>query len=314
MVGATGVQGGSVIRELARSDKPYRIRGLTRDPTKPAAQALAKEGVEVRAVNIVLGSEKAVQEAFKGGDVVFIVTNFWEHLDKSREAAEGKLMIDAALAVGVEKIIWSGLQSFAEASGGKYKNVDHFEGKWEITLYGRERVKGTDVAFVNVDAGSYASNLHGEVGPIMAPQAKGDGTFVFKFPTAPDAKIPIIDMAHDYGLFVRHAIESPEYAHGGEILTASELISMRDAARQLSEVTGKTVTYEQEAPEAFVGRMKATGWGTDRVHLEMTENMLAYTDVGYYCGRSVIDFNKLPRKPHTWKEYVASQDWSNLLA
>lgn len=69
----------------------------------------------------------------------------------------------------------------------------------------------------------------------MAPKPRGDGTYVIRTPTRADAKIPIIDMAHDYGLFVRLAIEGPEYAKGGEILTASEMISMHDLARQLSE-------------------------------------------------------------------------------
>ena len=72
VVGATGIQGGSVIRELAKSDKPYRLRGLTRDATKPAAQELVKQGVEVYTANIVVGNEEAVKDAFKGGDVIFV--------------------------------------------------------------------------------------------------------------------------------------------------------------------------------------------------------------------------------------------------
>jgi uncharacterized protein YbjT (DUF2867 family) len=48
--GATGAQGGSVIRELLRDPKlssEFKIRGITRDPTKPVAQSLAQQGVEV---------------------------------------------------------------------------------------------------------------------------------------------------------------------------------------------------------------------------------------------------------------------------
>ena len=33
-----------------------------------------------------------------------------------------------------------------------------------------------------------------------------------------------------------------------------------------------------------------------------------------YGGKQVTDHNKLPRKPRTWKEYVAIQDWSHVLA
>lgn len=47
--GATGVQGGSVIKSVlgdSRTAKEFKIRGITRDPSKPNAQALIKKGVE----------------------------------------------------------------------------------------------------------------------------------------------------------------------------------------------------------------------------------------------------------------------------
>jgi hypothetical protein len=48
--GATGNQGGSVITQLLNDSKisqEFKIRGITRDTSKPAAQDLAKKGVEV---------------------------------------------------------------------------------------------------------------------------------------------------------------------------------------------------------------------------------------------------------------------------
>ncbi|EJD41759.1 NAD(P)-binding protein [Auricularia subglabra TFB-10046 SS5] len=311
VVGSTGVQGGSVIRELARSDRPYRIRGLTRDPTKPAAQGVAKEGVEVHAANIVVANKEAVFDAFKGGDIAFLVTNYMEHMQKQREIEQGKLMIDAALAGGVKKIIWSGLQSIVETSAGKYTKVDMFDGKWEVTIYGRERVRGSGISFINVDAGSYTANY--AVGALSGPQPKGDGTYTMKCPIAADTKLPIIDMEHDYGLFVRYAIESPDFAGGGEILTASEMIGLGEMAQQLSEVTGKKVTYEHEDPQDYLGKLKAIGWGTDHLHLGLVEMMLAFNEVGYYCGKPAFDLSNLPRKTRSWKEFAEQQDWSKLL-
>lgn len=47
--GATGVQGGSVIKSILgdpRTAKEFKIRGITRDPSKPRAQELVKQGVE----------------------------------------------------------------------------------------------------------------------------------------------------------------------------------------------------------------------------------------------------------------------------
>lgn len=51
--GATGNQGGSVIKAILADpvvSKEYKIRGITRDVSKPAAQALGQQGVEVKSV------------------------------------------------------------------------------------------------------------------------------------------------------------------------------------------------------------------------------------------------------------------------
>ena len=70
--GATGNQGGSVIRFLSESPKPYRIRALTRDATKPNAKRLAEQGVEVVSVSLDAENKAKVIEAYKGADIVFV--------------------------------------------------------------------------------------------------------------------------------------------------------------------------------------------------------------------------------------------------
>jgi uncharacterized protein YbjT (DUF2867 family) len=53
--GATGNQGGSVVKALLNDTKitqEFKIRGIARDTSKPAAQNLAKQGVEMVAVRI----------------------------------------------------------------------------------------------------------------------------------------------------------------------------------------------------------------------------------------------------------------------
>lgn len=58
--GATGNQGGSVIKHIlddAQLSKEYKIRGITRDPSKKPAQDLIKQGVEV--VSVCFPSDKS---------------------------------------------------------------------------------------------------------------------------------------------------------------------------------------------------------------------------------------------------------------
>lgn len=55
--GATGNQGGSVINSILgdpRTAKEFKIRGITRDPSKPNAKALINRGVECVEVSIKL--------------------------------------------------------------------------------------------------------------------------------------------------------------------------------------------------------------------------------------------------------------------
>lgn len=51
--GATGNQGGSVIQHILADpvlSKEFSIRGITRDTSKPASQALIQRGVEMKSV------------------------------------------------------------------------------------------------------------------------------------------------------------------------------------------------------------------------------------------------------------------------
>lgn len=72
VVGSTGLQGGSVINALAASDKPYRIRGITRDPSKPKATSLSDRGVEVVKCNLTVDNGPEIEKAFQGATYVFV--------------------------------------------------------------------------------------------------------------------------------------------------------------------------------------------------------------------------------------------------
>jgi uncharacterized protein YbjT (DUF2867 family) len=89
--GATGNQGGSVIAHIldhAELSKAYKIRGVTRDVSKPAAKALTDKGVEMVAVSMPISGRAeltlnqgniddptAIAKAVDGSSVVFGVTN-----------------------------------------------------------------------------------------------------------------------------------------------------------------------------------------------------------------------------------------------
>lgn len=223
VVGATGIQGGSVVRVLAASDKPYRIRGLMHDASKPAAQELAKLDVDVHAVNLVVENALAVKVVFKGTDIASVrhfLHCFASHypiaarhqllgarLDAEgmshstvcpalvftlalQEIDEGKLLIDTAHEGGPKRILWYGLESFSDATSGRLSLVDHFEGKAVVTKYARSKFDGSDIAFVLVPAGMYMTNLF-----TIPAIPTGDGKYAIALACKKDAKLPWIDMS-----------------------------------------------------------------------------------------------------------------------
>ncbi|CAF9939722.1 hypothetical protein IMSHALPRED_001610 [Imshaugia aleurites] len=102
VLGATGVQGGSVVRALLK-DKSWNIRGITRDTSKDAAKALEGQGVEI--VSASIDDEQSLLQAFEmkesmrlfltprnnqGVQAIFAVTNFWEHFFMGATALEAR--------------------------------------------------------------------------------------------------------------------------------------------------------------------------------------------------------------------------------
>ncbi len=73
VVGATGGQGGSTVRALQASSKPYRVRAITRDASKPAAKELQALGCEIVEVNV--NTADGAKKAFEGADVAFVMTH-----------------------------------------------------------------------------------------------------------------------------------------------------------------------------------------------------------------------------------------------
>ncbi|KAJ6616237.1 NAD(P)-binding protein [Mycena sp. CBHHK59/15] len=300
LVGITGLQGGSVARALIESDKPYRLRGLTRDVTKTAAQAFAKQGVEIIGVSLTVDNAANVYKAFEGADIAFVVTNFNEHMDKQREIAEGKLLVDVAKDVGVKLLIWSGLESFSAVSGGKYSRVGFFDSKGEITAYAKQ----SGVPLSVVQAGSYATNI---LETSYALKKQPDGGYVLGLPIAASTVVPIIDVAHDYGLYVRAAIEVPSLGAGSEV-QSGKLISFEDIIAKLSEVSGKKITYTEMDREGFIALTQMPDFGP-----MLADMFQAIEEYGYYPGKEVTSESLLARKPRSWAEFLAAMPIAKLL-
>src|ERR1700759_2174339 len=75
ITGATGAQGGSVLRALQATGQ-FSLRAVTRNPQSNAAQTLANSGVEV--VKGDATDAQSMERAFAGVWGAYLVTSFWD--------------------------------------------------------------------------------------------------------------------------------------------------------------------------------------------------------------------------------------------
>src|ERR1700737_3260600 len=102
VTGATGRQGGAVVRHLL--PKGWRLRALTRNPSSHAAQELARNGVEV--VQGDLDDPSSLDRALRGVYGVYSVQDFWT-VGAKREVQQGKNLADVAKKAGVQHFVYS---------------------------------------------------------------------------------------------------------------------------------------------------------------------------------------------------------------
>src|SRR5918998_4594086 len=127
VTGATGKQGGAVARSLL--DRGFRIRALTRNPQKPAAQALAQQGAEI--VQGDMDDRSAMDRVLEDAYGVFSVQNFGE-IGPEGEVTQGKILADAAKVAGIQHFVYSSVGSSYRETG-----IPHFESKWQIEKHVR---------------------------------------------------------------------------------------------------------------------------------------------------------------------------------
>jgi len=200
VLGATGQQGGSVMRALLAQGQ-FRVRALTRHPDKH--RKFADEVVEAD-----LDRPESLKAAFEGAYGVFLVTNFWE--PGTDELKQATAAVRAAKEAGVKHFIWSTLPDVELISGGKL-HVPHFTGKGKIDRIVKE------AGFAHhtfVIAPFFYQNLVG----LLAPQKQEDGTLGWAVPVDPNVRGIHMGDITEIGSIVAGAFARPEEAGKGEYL------------------------------------------------------------------------------------------------
>ena len=273
ITGATGKQGGATLRHLARMGG-FRLRALTRKPDGDAAKALTALGAEVVAGD--LDDAASVERALAGVWGVFAVQNTWE-AGVEKEEEQGKRVAQLARAKGVQHFVYSSVGSAHKKTG-----IPHFENKFRV----EQTVKTLGFpSHVIIRPVFFMENL-------PSPWFLNGDHLVTAL--KPATKLQMI-AADDIGKFAAKAFVEADKWNRLELDIAGDAATMPEAAAALSELTGRTITY-QPIPIAAVRQNSA----------DMAAMLEWFDAVGYSADIASLE-TRFGIRPLTLKEWIREQ-------
>jgi len=278
VTGATGQQGGAVARKLLIDG--WKVRALTRDPGKPAAQQLQALGAEVVAGDLENRSD--LDAAFSGAYGVFSVQNFWlPNVGFEGEIRQGKIVADAAKAAGVQHVVYSSVGAAHRGMGQK-----HFESKWII----EQHIHSLNIPYTILRPAAFFENFNWERAVIL------NGTFN-AIGLRPEKERQLIAV-EDIAAFTALAFEQPEQYLGKTIELAGDALTESQLADTFAKVIGRPVNLTMP-----------TGGNGRRSDEEMTAMFNFFNGEAY--DADIPALRKLHPGLLTLEQYLRKNGWEN---
>jgi uncharacterized protein YbjT (DUF2867 family) len=252
VVGATGAQGGGLVRAILNDPAGgFAARVLTRDVNGAKAKEFAGRGAEVVAADV--DNPESLRKALQGAYGAYCVTFFWAHFSPEKEMAEAKAMAEAAKAAGLRHVIWSTLEDTRKwvplsdnrmpTLQGKYK-VPHFDGKGESNHFFMDA--GVPTTFL-LTSFYWDNFIYFGMGPKKGP----DGKLAITFPMG-DKKLPGI-AAEDIGKCAYGVFKKGDAYIGKTVAICGENLTGPQMAAIFTEILGKEIRYNNVPPEVYRG-------------------------------------------------------------
>ncbi|MDI1450234.1 NmrA/HSCARG family protein [Polyangium sp. 6x1] len=250
VVGATGAQGGGLVRAIAAHPSgAFRARAITRDGDSRAAKELRALGAEV--VLADLDDEASLCRAFEGAYGAYCVTFFWAHFSAEKEIEQARAMARAARHARLEHVIWSTIEDTRKwvplsddrmpTLRGNYK-VPHMDAKGEADAIFTSL--GVPTTFFHTSF--YWENF---IHLGMGPRRDAAGRLVFSFPMG-TARLPGI-ATEDIGRCAYGIFERGAEMIGQRLGVASDHLSGSELAAAFSAIAGEKIRYHAIEPEVY---------------------------------------------------------------
>ncbi|MBB4234116.1 NmrA/HSCARG family protein [Rhizobium esperanzae] len=280
VTGATGQQGGAVVRALTA--RGHRVKAISRKPDSDGAKRLATAGVEVVAGDLNDGA--SVARAAEGVDTMFLMGNSYE-AGTEAETLQGILVADAAKAAGIGHLIYSSVGNADKKTG-----IPHFDSKYLV----EKHIAGLGIPYTISAPVAFMENT---VAP-WAVDGLRQGVYASALPpTRPLQQITIKDI----GAFVAALAERREQVFGKRFDIAGDDLSGEQQAEILSEVLDRPIRY-QELPIAAM-----------RQQSEDAARMFEWFDrTGYDVDIAALRRDFPDVGWHSYADWARGFDWSVL--
>lgn len=220
ITGVNGNFGGFAARSIIKKVPNEKL--IFTSPNKKGLEEYEEQGIETRYANF--NDALQLKEAFTGGEVLLLIS--MPFVGEKRRNAH-KNAIDAAIAAGVKKIIYTSIVGSGDDSCESYEKMDHQYTENYILSSGLKYVFLRDSQYgeAMLSAFEEAYNTNGILANNMG---KGHMAYVSRNDCAEAAACVAAGAGEDNKIY---------YISGPEALTIDEFVKIG------CEVTGKKVTY-----------------------------------------------------------------------
>lgn len=300
VVGASSKQGRSVAEALLDSGR-YRVRALTRRRDSQPAQILAQKGAEVVVAPLELGMEAELTAAMSGSYGAFLMTPpIVKVPPEELELTLGMELADAAVAAGVEHVVFSGLENVeARTSGTKW--APHFTDKAKVEDY----IRSLPVRSSFVYLAFYYTNFL----EYYVPQRGADGiTFAIYLP--PHIPMPFCDPLTAAGPAVREIFDHPTQYTGKTLPVIGEFLSAQEMVDTFVRVTGQRAHYASAYSREDLLRHFPNFAADEHLVRELVGMVEYAVEYGYYApDRDLTWSRKIDPHALTWEQFVKRSNW-----
>jgi uncharacterized protein YbjT (DUF2867 family) len=287
--GATGVQGGAVVRALLNAGQP--ALGLVRDEGE--ARQVRDAGAEA-----VIGDFEdleSLKRASEQAGRVFLVLPLGLGSETTRRY--GRNAIDAVRSAGVELVVFNTSTRIPEEPTG----MDAYEDKREIEGYLAE----SGVPFVSLRPTFYMGNF---LGPWIKPGIVREGVVAYPIPAG--LRASWINW-EDAAAYAAAALRQPHLAGRTFDIGGPEALDGDAVAGRFASALARPVSYYPVLVDDFEkGLSAALGPETGRSVAGLYRWMEGREDTDVFIAQTETTKKHLPVAPTSLSSWIREQDWS----